>query len=48
MGVECGAGAANSARGWEGYLFDDDEAEAVAFYCPACTSREFDFDGEAQ
>lgn len=33
------------ARGWRGYRTDDpelDEEPALAFFCPACSAREFD------
>jgi hypothetical protein len=39
--VECAAESTGSARGWRAFLTVDD---VVAFYCPSCTTREFDDD----
>jgi hypothetical protein len=42
--VQCGSVSGLCASGWRGYRTDDpdDEEPTLAFFCPACSAREFD------
>jgi hypothetical protein len=43
--AQCGSISSLCASGWRGYRTDDpdvDEEPALAFFCPACSAREFD------
>ena len=45
--AECGSLSGLYARGWRACRIDDPDLEeppALAFFCPACSSREFDGD----
>lgn len=46
--AQCGASSPPDARGWRGELVvgdeDDEAAEEVAVFCPACYAREFGSD----
>jgi hypothetical protein len=41
--TECERLSGENARGWEGYLVDQDGdgKDEVVFYCPACAAKEF-------
>jgi len=44
--AECPRVSTVTARGWKAYRSDDpetDEAPRLAFFCPDCAEREFDF-----
>jgi predicted RNA-binding Zn-ribbon protein involved in translation (DUF1610 family) len=44
--VECGCASAFRWSGWRAYRTDDlrlREPPALAFFCPRCAEREFDF-----
>jgi hypothetical protein len=40
---DCERRAVGTAAGWQGHLvdLDDDGRDEVAFFCPACSAREF-------
>jgi hypothetical protein len=43
--AQCRSVSGLYARGWRGYRTDDpdlDERPSLAFFCPACSAREFD------
>jgi hypothetical protein len=43
--AQCGSISGLAANGWRGYRTDDPELDlepALAFFCPACSTREFD------
>jgi hypothetical protein len=41
--LECEEHTNDEARGWEAHRYDvdDDGADEILFYCPACAVREF-------